>query len=344
MRGTLRWIRADLRAHRSQSAVTVAVIAGVVAALVLAVMLLAGALNPWQALFDRTRGADVLVYLAGGTQTTQLRAIPGVTAVAAPYDAASATLVQGAQKSPVQLCGMTQAPPVMSAPLMVAGTWLRASQPDDVVIEASFAAAVHVGLGDRIVLDGVDGTSVPMRVTGIAETADQGFYPQWTPGLIWASHSLLSRVEPTKSETTEVVGLRLSDPSPAGTGLVSQDVFNAYNDASESSPLERSTTRQQVMDSMASDDRLLGELLALFGVIALIAAPCAIANVTSGRVLMQRRDIAMLKALGFTPGQVKHTTLPTAPKFASPAIMGAATTPAPVPARPSPLAPGSSPD
>jgi putative ABC transport system permease protein len=58
------------------------------------------------------------------------------------------------------------------------------------------------------------------------------------------------------------------------------------------------------MDSMASDDRLLGLLLALFGVIALIAAPCAIANVVSGRVLMQRRDIAMLKAIGFTPGQV----------------------------------------
>ena len=309
MRGTWRWIRADLRAHRSQSAVTIAVIAGVVTALVLSVMLLAGALNPWQALFNRTRGADVLVYLAGGTQTAQLRAIPGVTAVAAPYDAASATLVQGAQKSPVQLCGMTQAPPVMSAPLMVAGTWLRASQPDDVVIEASFAAAVHVGLGMRIVLDGVDGTSVPMRVTGIADTADQGFYPQWTPGLIWASHSLLARVEPTKSETTEVVGLRLSDPSPAGTGVVSQDVFNLYNNASEGSPLERTTTRQQVMNSMASDDRLLGELLALFGVIALIAAPCAIANVTSGRVLMQRRDIAMLKALGFTPGQVVRMLL-----------------------------------
>jgi putative ABC transport system permease protein len=42
----------------------------------------------------------------------------------------------------------------------------------------------------------------------------------------------------------------------------------------------------------------------LFGIIALLAAPCAIANVTAGRVLMQRQDIAMLKALGFTPGQV----------------------------------------
>ena len=304
MRGEMRWVRADLRAHRTQSAVTVAVIAGVVAALVLAVTLLEGALNPWQQLFDRTRGADMLVYLTDGTSTTPLRTLSGVTKVAAPYDAAPATLVQGAQKSPVQVDGMTPELPAMSAPLVVAGTWLRAGQPDGVVIEASFAAAVHVGIGDTIVLDGVDGTTVSMRVTGIADTADQGFYPQWTPGLIWAQQGLLARVEPTASETTEVVGLRLSDPSAAGTAQVSQEIFNAYPGPSESSPVERTTTRQQVMDSMASDDRLLGELLALFGIIALVAAPCAIANVTSGRVLMQRRDLAMLKALGFTPGQV----------------------------------------
>ena len=44
-------------------------------------------------------------------------------------------------------------------------------------------------------------------------------------------------------------------------------------------------------------------------IIALIAAPCAIANVTAGRVLVQRQDIAMLKALGFTPGQVVRMLL-----------------------------------
>jgi putative ABC transport system permease protein len=312
VRGAVRWVRTDLYAHRGQSALTVAVVAGVVAALVLAVMLLEGALNPWQQLFNRTKGADVLVYLAGGTPATPLDTIAGVTQVAPSYDYASATL-QGAQKSQVQLDGMTPQLPAMSAPLVVAGTWLRASQPDDVVIEASFAAAAGVGLNSEIVLDGVDGTMVPMRVAGIADTADQGFYPQWPPGLIWALPGLVAKVEPTRSETTEVVGLRLADPSAAGTAQVTQDVFNAYNglynDLSEISPVERVTTRQQVMDSMASDERLLGELLALFGIIALIAAPCAIANVTSGRVLMQRRDLAMLKALGFTPGQVVRMLL-----------------------------------
>jgi putative ABC transport system permease protein len=304
MWAALRWVRADLRAHRGQSICTVAVVAGVVAALVLSTMLLEGALNPWQELFDRTHGADMLVYLNDRTPVGELRAQPGVQAAAAPYEAAPATLVQGVEKSPVDLLGMTPALPAMSAPLVVAGSWLRASRPDGVVVEASFAAATRVAVGDSIVVDGVDGTSVAMRVIGIADTADQGFYPQWTPGVIWTQRSLLARVEPAQSETTEVVGLRLSDASAAGIGQVTQEVFDAYNNTSESSPVQRITTRQQVMTSMASDDRLLGLLLALFGIIALIAVPCAIANVTSGRVLMQRQDIAMLKALGFTPGQV----------------------------------------
>src|SRR6202012_3047291 len=70
------------------------------------------------------------------------------------------------------------------------------------------------------------------------------------------------------------------------------------------SAVERYSTWQQVRNSMADNDRLLGLLLALFGIIALVAAACAIANVTAGRVLVQRQDIAMLKALGVTPGPV----------------------------------------
>ena len=73
MRGTLRWARADLRARRGQALVTVAVVAGVVTALFLATMLLQGAVNPWQQLFARTRGADVLIYFANGTNTGELR-------------------------------------------------------------------------------------------------------------------------------------------------------------------------------------------------------------------------------------------------------------------------------
>jgi putative ABC transport system permease protein len=284
-------------------------VGGVVAALFLATMLLQGALNPWQQLFTRTHGADVLVYFQNGTDTSELDSLPGVQKVGQPYQAASATLEQGAVRSPVELGSMTPVPPTMSTPLIVAGTWLRSSEPDGAVLEASFAAAVHLGVGDQITVDGIDGTEVSMRVIGIADTADQGFYPQWTPGLIWVQHGLLTKVEPQQSETEKVVGLRLDDNSALATSEVVQTIYNLYNGPAENSAVLRYSTWQQVEDSMASNDRLLGLLLALFGIIALVAAPCAIANVTAGRVLMQRQDIAMLKALGFTPGQVVRMLL-----------------------------------
>ena len=311
MRGTLRWARADLRARRGQALITVAVVAGVVASLFLATMLLQGAVNPWQQLFARTRGADALIYFASGTDTSELRFVAGIQEVGQPYQAAPATLGQGAVKSPVELRAMTPVPPAMSAPLVVAGTWLRSSAPDGVVLEASFAQAVHVGVGDQITVYGIDGTTVQMRVIGLADTADQGFYPQWTPGLMWVQHRLLSRVEPRASETHEIVGLRLFDNSAVATGQVVQTIWSLYNGPSQNSAsaVERYSTWQQVKDSMANNDRLLGLLLALFGIIALVAAPCAIANVTAGRVLVQRQDIAMLKALGFTPGQVVRMLL-----------------------------------
>ncbi len=309
MRGTLRWARADLRARRGQALITVVVVAGVVATLFLATMLLQGAVNPWQQLFNRTRGADVLIYFASGTDTSELRYVAGIEKAGQPYQAASATLQQGAVRSPVELRAMTPVLPAMSAPLVVAGTWLRSSAPDGVVLEASFAQAVHVGVGDQITVYGIDGTTVQMRVIGIADTADQGFYPQWTPGLIWVQHRLLTKVEPSASETQEIVDLRLYDNSAVATGQVVQTIWNLYNGSSENSAVERYSTWQQVKDSMASNDRLLGLLLALFGIIALVAAPCAVANVTAGRVLVQRQDIAMLKALGFTPGQVVRMLL-----------------------------------
>ncbi len=308
MRGTLRWARADLRARRGQALLTVGVVAGVVAALVVATMLLEGAINPWKGLFARTHGADLVVWLSYGTDTGKLH-LPGVRAVGGPYQVAPATLEQGAGKSPVQLTAMGTTRPAMSAPLVVAGTWLRSSEPDGVVMEASFAAAVHVRLGDQISVQSVDADAVRMKIIGIADTADQGFYPQWPPGLIWVQQPVLSAVEPTTSEREYVVDLRLSDTSAVATGQVVQEIYDAYNGPSESSVVQRFSTSRQVENSMASDDRLLGLLLALFGIIALVAAPCAIANVTAGQVLMHRQDIAMLKALGFTPGQVVRMLL-----------------------------------
>ena len=310
---TLRWVRADLRARRVQAVLTVGVVAGVVAALLLAAMLLEGTTNPWQGLFARTHGADVIIRFGYGTDLAKLDALPGVTKVGAPSVIASATLGQGATESPVELRAMLPTEPAMSAPLVTEGSWLRASDGGaaraGAVVEALFAAAAHLRVGMRIAVAGLDGNTATITVVGLAYTTDQGFYPQATPGLIWVLPATLQQVEKVPSETEDVVGLRVADPSANGIGQVVQEVYNAYHTTSERSPVEQVTTWQQVDASMASNDRLLGLLLALFGIIALIAALYAIANVTAARVLVQRRDIATLGALGFTPGQVVRALL-----------------------------------
>ena len=125
-----------------------------------------------------------------------------------------------------------------------------------------------------------------------------GLLPAVDAGPDLGAAAAADQVEPNPSETEEVVGLRLDDNSAVATGQVVQTIWNLYNgpDQNSASAVERYSTWQQVKQSMASNDRLLGLLLALFGIIALVAAPCAIANVTAGRVLVQRQDIAMLKA------------------------------------------------
>src|SRR5579859_3567425 len=308
MRGTLRWTRADLRARKTQVLISVTVVAGVVAALVIATMLLEGAVNPWKALFTRTNGADLTVYLSAGTDTSKFP----IKERSHPYQITPATLEQGAVKSPVQLTAMTPARPAFDRPLLVAGSWLSKDRPDGAVVEASFAAAAGLRVGSAIKVRNavVGGKLFTLPVVGIADTTDQGFYPQWTPGLIWVQQAALVQVAPSASEREELLDIRL--PPGSNSRLAVQQIDSQYNiDSTNASNLvvQRVTTAQQVRDSMASNDRLVGLLLVLFGLIALIAAPCAIANVTAGRVLMHRQDLAMLKALGFTPGQVLRMLL-----------------------------------
>ncbi len=68
--------------------------------------------------------------------------------------------------------------------------------------------------------------------------------------------------------------------------------------------VQRVYTWREVRAAMELDNRLLGTLLALFGVVGLVAAALALANAAGGRVLGQLRDLATLKSMGFTRGQV----------------------------------------
>lgn len=164
-----------------------------VTALLLSATVLEGATNPWRGLFAQTDGAQVWLRLAPRTDVRQLAGISGVTAVTPPYAATAATLVQGPLQSPVELRAMTPVMPQLGRLLVRQGSWLDPAVPDGVVLEASFAQAVHAAVGDSLVIDGIDGPSVRVQVIGIADTSDQGFYPDQTPALAGHCRTCCSR-------------------------------------------------------------------------------------------------------------------------------------------------------
>jgi putative ABC transport system permease protein len=310
IRASWRWVRVDVVARRGQAMLAVFVVAGAVAALVLSATTLQSATNPWQGLFSRARGAHVMLLLTPGTPTRQLTRLPGVTAVAGPYQSAPASLRAGGRKAPVELRAMRPALSAVDSPLLRAGHWLSGAEPRGVVLETSFAQALHLSPGDRLTMESVDGSSVPARVAGTADTSDQGFYPQQEPGLVWVMPSLLRAVENIPGHTQEFAGLRISNAS-AAPFIAQQAVDSIDTDCWTSceDQVVSVSTWQDVQQSMSHSNQLLGLLLAVFGLAALVAAALAIANATGGRVLAQLQDIAMLKALGFTPGQVMRMLL-----------------------------------
>ncbi|GAA2866034.1 hypothetical protein GCM10010517_25450 [Streptosporangium fragile] len=297
VRASARWIRADLRARRAQAALTVLTVAGIVTALITSATLLEDGTNPWRGLFAQTSGAHVWIHTRDAPDPAALSRLPGVVQVAGPYRTAPATLATGGKKSPVALREMPTRLPPVAAPLVREGRWLREGDADGVVVERSFARTLGLEVGGPFTVTALNGATHPLIVVGLADTADQGFYPEWTPGLAWTPASVLARVEPAPGRSEAVTGLRLAD---------GEDTLPAVHGAVTllDEQIQRMSTWREVRASMELDNRLLGLLLALFGGAGLVAAALAIANAVGGRVLTQTRDIATLKSLGYTRGQV----------------------------------------
>ncbi|WP_237109020.1 ABC transporter permease [Nonomuraea sp. MG754425] len=291
-----RWIKADLRARTGQAALTVLVVAGIVAALITAATLLEDSTNPWRSLSAQTDGAHVWLYTKDSPQVA-LGGIEGVTQTAGPYRSAPVTVAQEGKKEPATLRAMPATAPAVAHPVVAEGRWLDPSQHDGVVVERSFADALGLRVGAAFSIIALSGQRHTLYVRGIADSADQGFYPEWTPGLAYVLPVMLDRIEPMLGRSEWVTGLRLADPE--ASQVVSQRVVVLLEDR-----LQRVYTWREVRAAMELDNRLLGTLLALFGVVGLVAAALALANAAGGRVLGQLRDLATLKSMGFTRGQI----------------------------------------
>ncbi|MFB8757156.1 ABC transporter permease [Streptomyces sp. NPDC059852] len=293
MRATLRWAHSDLRTHRGEALFLVLATAGIVVSLLLATALFGYATNPWQRVFTQAHGAHVWLHTAPSADTGRLTELDGVESVTGPYPTASATLASRGARAAVELRGTPEEPSV-GRPLLTSGHWLDPSNPDGVVLESRLARALLAAPGDTLALPGTDRT---VTVLGVADSAEKRYRPGEQPGLVWAQPSAV------RDPRGQVVALRLDDPEDTDYAVQRAVTVLGAGAVSEVS------TWKQARAEAQGDNRLLGQVLGLFGLGALVAAGLAVHGAIGTRIRGHLRDISVLKAIGFTPGQVVRVFL-----------------------------------
>ncbi|XKK59859.1 ABC transporter permease [Streptomyces sp. ARC32] len=293
MRATLRWAHSDLRTHRGEALFLVLATAGIVASLLLAAALFGYATNPWQRVFTQARGAHVWLHTDRAADTGELAALDGVQSVAGPYPTASATVAVRGTRASVELRGTGEEPEV-GRPLLTAGHWLDADDPDGVVLESHLARALLAQPGDTLTLPGTPRT---LTVLGIADSPERRYRPGEQPGLVWAPPAAVP------DPGGQVIGLRLTDPGE--TDYAVQRAVTVLG----AGAIGQVSTWEQARAEAQGDNRLLGQVLGLFGLGALLAAGLAVHGAIGTRIRGHLRDISVLKAIGFTPGQVVRVFL-----------------------------------
>ncbi|MER7953667.1 FtsX-like permease family protein [Streptomyces sp. NPDC096030] len=295
MRATLRWAHADLRTHRGEALFMVAATAGIVASLLLATALFGYATNPWQRVFTQSRGAHVWIHTGSAADPRSLAGLDGVEQLSGPHRTAAGTVTSRGARADVELRATGAEPPAVGRPLLTSGRWLDDADPEGVVLESGLAGALWAEPGDRLTLP----TGRTLTVLGVADSAEPRYSPGERPGTVWA----LPRAVPDERGGGHVVGLRLADPED--TDYAVQRAVTALG----AGAVTDVSTWQQARAEAQGDTKLLGQVLGLFGLGALIAAALAVFGAISTRVRGHLRDISVLKAIGFTPGQVVRAFL-----------------------------------
>ncbi|THA27781.1 FtsX-like permease family protein [Streptomyces sp. RKND-216] len=304
MRATLRWAHADLRAHRGQTLFTVLTTAGIIASLVLAAALFSYATNPWERVFTQTRGAHVWLHTTADAPAGELVFLDGVRDAAGPYPTTRTSAEARGVRAGVELRSAEATEPRVARPQIAAGDWLDPGAPDGIVLERSLAEALWVEPGDALTFPGGQAADGPqtLEVVGVAETAELHYRPGEQPGIAWALPDAFARTA-AEGRGGQAVGLRLKQPEDLD--FLVQRVVTVLG----ADQVTQVTKWQEARSDAEDGYRLLGLVFGIFGFGALLAGALVASGAISTRIRGQLRDISVLKAIGFTPGQVVRVFL-----------------------------------
>ncbi|MFI6316500.1 FtsX-like permease family protein [Nonomuraea sp. NPDC050556] len=297
----------DLRRRRTETALLLLAVMAATTTLTLGLVLRDASGQPYLSTRAATAGPDVVASVGQASNLAELEklaAAPGVTGHGGPYPVAAAKLAVAGRTSDVQAVGRDAASAPVDRPELVQGSWAGGG---GVVVEAAFANALSVRVGDEVTLNGR-----PYKVTGVAVTAAMPPYPGSScvvpcmngagddapsgvlrnPGLVWVSQADALGL----GADAYLMSLKLADPGQA----------QAFVEANRGVQAQAWTTILDDATDLAKDSQIL--LLIGAWLLGLLAV-ASLSVLVGGRMADQTRRVGLLKAVGGTPGLVAAVLL-----------------------------------
>ncbi len=299
--------RADLRGRRLPAGSVVLVVALATLLIGLALAVFGSVQAPFDRLFTQLNGAHLWVYYPSAPTQGQLDAI-----IHAPNVAASTELEEGINNGAVivsskrfdaDLRSFPTRQPTIGQLLITQGQALAAGDSDGVIVNQAFADAQHLQVGDQLSIVTPQGLAY-VHVRGLSVDVNHHSGGDITYCHAYLLRSTLERLFPTKW-LHEIIGLRLVDPY--ALGQTSQTILQRLQAQGYTDNSLWDEDWLEFRDDFGKFSLLTGTLLLAFGIVGLVAAGVIIANLVIGQVLAQRRELGILKAVGFTPLQVVRT-------------------------------------
>src|SRR5260221_1892268 len=319
MRALVTQIFGNLRRRRLQAVVAFLIVALATGVGTLAIELLNESSAPYTRAFDQYQGAHLTVFFQGSLATPEQLAattrLPEVTASAGPWQMVDVPVEYGTQKTVVQVIARPDpGGPVDRLPLTV-GRW--ATLPGEVVLTHSFAQSIGVGVGGH--LNALSGADRPdLVVVGEVADIDEGSAGLFDPQLAWVQPSGFPALLPAGQQPGELILYRFRH---AATDADLQQRSQEIAAVVPPSAVSGSYSYLLIQRIFGLTSTLTLTFLLAFALFALGAAALIVANVVSGAVLTSQRDIGVVRALGFTPGQVVATFMG---QMLLPALIGCA--------------------
>jgi putative ABC transport system permease protein len=308
MRAILRKAKADLLSRKLQSGLVLSTLVAATALLTLALTTLRSASDPFERTFAALNSPHLWLDLnlekmdaEGDTELADLLAsladIPGVSGTTGfRRQTWDFRVVLGTEKEGVLFQAMPPEQPEVGRLLITAGRYLRAGDARGVVLDEGIARHFGVQVGDTIQAI-TQGGKVDLTVVGLAIGLTRGPYPNTRPGVVYALAETVEELQP-ESDQRGTVGLRLANP---------QDVPSARDHVQRLLPeggLVYSRDWRFIQRGFEAFTQVISVFVLTFGAFALLAAGFIVSNVISNAVLTSLRDIGLVRAIGFTQGQV----------------------------------------